>query len=106
MANEKKVTFEDLFPESEEFTAGGHKYAVLPLVLTDAVKYGKEMLWAYNSMAYITDPDEPMRERTAYWLNKAVRNEKGEPVTLEVVETAWTTKELRKCLALIGERSG
>lgn len=107
MPKETKVTFENLFAEGDEFNVGERKYVVLPLILTDAVKFAKESLYAYKSMAYIIDAEGPMRERVDYWLKQAVRTDKNEPVTVEMVEEAkWTTKDLRKCLQMIGELSG
>jgi hypothetical protein len=47
------------------------------------------------------------RERFVHWLGKAVRTDKGEPVTFDNVQNdGWTTADVTDCLKAIGGISG
>jgi hypothetical protein len=94
-----------LLARAKDFEAGGQTYKVLPLLVTDAIAFGEEYLWAYNAL-YLVQAGEG-RERFVHWLGKAVRTDKGEPVTFDNVQNdGWTTADVTDCLKAIGGISG
>lgn len=87
------------------FEAGGHRYVVLPTKLREIRAYMEEQLYGYTPQ-YLATVDE-LRAKVDHWMQKQLRDAKGNAVSLAMAEEAdWTTDDLRRLLEKLAGISG
>lgn len=105
MAKEASLSSLNMMLGRDDFEAGGHRYTVLPLKLKEVRGFTEGGIFGYNPAWLVTD--EEKRAQLDSWLRRQVRTDKGEPVTLAMVEDGdWTTDDLRRFLDKLAGISG